>query len=178
MRCFEPTKIFHIEYGHKFLYFHDCYFLYSTFYQTCFCLSESRGAKVSVFSNCAQRYTRFLQSSQGLSWLNPLRARWPMEPALISGCSVKGMIAFDSPWTEHYNPSQVSFQLMLVLIYLPRMDGKLSQRRQKKRLHDIFKYRQRQGLNWVLVVGKQRSYQLRKSQPLRALKKIALSTQG
>ena len=34
--------------------------------------------------------------------LNPLRAQWPMEPALISGfCSVKQMRVFDSPWTGH-----------------------------------------------------------------------------
>ena len=34
--------------------------------------------------------------------LNPLQARWPMEPALISSfCSVKRMRVFDSPWMEH-----------------------------------------------------------------------------
>ena len=34
--------------------------------------------------------------------LNPLRARWPMEPALISGfCSVKRMRVFNSPWMGH-----------------------------------------------------------------------------
>ena len=32
--------------------------------------------------------------------VNPLRAMWPMEPALISGfCNVKRMRVFDSPWT-------------------------------------------------------------------------------
>ena len=35
-----------------------------------------------------------------LSKLNPLRAKWPMEPALISGfCTVKRMRVFDSPLT-------------------------------------------------------------------------------
>ena len=34
--------------------------------------------------------------------LNPLRAKWSMEPALISGFgSVKQIRAFDSPWTGH-----------------------------------------------------------------------------
>ena len=34
--------------------------------------------------------------------LNPLRARWPMEPALISGfCCDKWMRVLDSPWTGH-----------------------------------------------------------------------------
>ena len=34
--------------------------------------------------------------------LNPLRAMWPMERALISDfCSVKRMRVFDSPWTGH-----------------------------------------------------------------------------
>ena len=34
--------------------------------------------------------------------LNPLRARWPTEPALVTGfCSVKQMRVFDSPWTGH-----------------------------------------------------------------------------
>ena len=34
--------------------------------------------------------------------LNPLRALWPMELALISGfCSVKRMRGFDSPWMGH-----------------------------------------------------------------------------
>ena len=34
--------------------------------------------------------------------LNPLRAKWSMEPALISGsCSVKWMRVFDFPRTGH-----------------------------------------------------------------------------
>ena len=34
--------------------------------------------------------------------LNPLRARWPMEPVLISSfCSVKQVRVFDSPWMGH-----------------------------------------------------------------------------
>ena len=42
------------------------------------------------------------QNFDSISWLNPLRAKWPMEPVLISGfCSVKRMRVFDSPWTGH-----------------------------------------------------------------------------
>ena len=34
--------------------------------------------------------------------LNPLQAKWPMEPALISGFfSVKRIRVFDSPWMGH-----------------------------------------------------------------------------
>ena len=50
--------------------------------------------------------------------LNPLRARLPMELALTSSfCSVP---------VRDFNPSQVCSQQMLVLIYLPRKDRKLS----------------------------------------------------
>ena len=57
---------------------------------------------------------------------------WPMEPALISGfCSVMQMRVFLTPPGRNTNPSQVSSQQMLVLIYLPRKDGKLSQLRRK-----------------------------------------------
>ena len=57
--------------------------------------------------------------------LNPLRAKWPIEPALISDFrSVKRMRVFDSPGQDT-NPSQVSSQQTLVLIYLPQKDGKL-----------------------------------------------------
>ena len=49
-----------------------------------------------------------------------------MEPVLIPGLrSVKQMRDFDSPRWD-INPSQVSSQQMLVLIYLPQKDGKLS----------------------------------------------------
>ena len=47
-----------------------------------------------------------------------------MEPALISGfCSVKQMSLTLPGWDA--NPSQVSNQQMLVLIYLPRKNEKL-----------------------------------------------------
>ena len=50
-----------------------------------------------------------------------------MELAVISGFySVKRMRAFDLPWTGHTNPSQVSSQKTLVLVYLPQKDEKLS----------------------------------------------------
>ena len=56
--------------------------------------------------------------------LNLLQAKRPMEPALIFGfCSVKRMRVFDSPWI---NPSQVSSQQTLELIYFPRKDENLS----------------------------------------------------
>ena len=58
--------------------------------------------------------------------LNPLQAKWPIEPALISGfCSFKRIRVFDSPGRDT-NPSQVSSQQTLVLIYQPHKDGKLS----------------------------------------------------
>ena len=68
--------------------------------------------------------------------LNPLQAKGPMERALISGfCSVKRMRVFYPPFGRDTNPSQVSSQQTLVLIYLPRKDGKLSWLRWKRRLH-------------------------------------------
>ena len=48
-----------------------------------------------------------------------------MERVLISRfCSVKQMRVFDPPGWDT-NPSQVSSQQMLVLIYVPKKDGKL-----------------------------------------------------
>ena len=59
--------------------------------------------------------------------LNPVRAKWPVEPVLISHfCSVlKVNESLTSPG-QNTNPSQVSSQQMQVLIHLPRKDGKLS----------------------------------------------------
>ena len=58
--------------------------------------------------------------------LNPLRAKWPMEPALVpvsvvlSGCEPLTPPRWDT------NPSQVGFQHTLVLIYPAGQDGKLN----------------------------------------------------
>ena len=61
------------------------------------------------------------------------RAKWPMKRALISRfCSVKRVRVFDSPGRDT-NPSQVSSQQKLVLIYLPRKDGKLSWLRRERK---------------------------------------------
>ena len=50
-----------------------------------------------------------------------------MDPELIFGfCSVKRMRIFGSPPGWDTNPTQVSSQQTLVLIYLLRKDGKLS----------------------------------------------------
>ena len=58
-----------------------------------------------------------------------------MEPALISGfCNVKLMRICDPPGWDKKNTLQVSSQQTLVLIYLPRKDGKLSWLRGKRRL--------------------------------------------
>ena len=57
--------------------------------------------------------------------LNPLRVKWPMEPAVISSfCGAMRMTVFDSPLEETLAFS--SFQQILVLISLPQKDGKLS----------------------------------------------------
>ena len=65
------------------------------------------------------------------------------------------------------NPSQVSSQQTLVLIYLPRKGGKLSNLGQKRSSHKD------SNLNWQgqdqtgdLMVGRQRSYQLRQPCPM------------
>ena len=60
--------------------------------------------------------------------LNPLWARWPIEPVLNSGfCSVlkSGWESLCPPGRDT-NPSQVSSQQTLVFVYLPWKDGKLS----------------------------------------------------
>ena len=66
---------------------------------------------------------------------NPLRDKWPIEPALISGfCSVKRISVLSLTlhgWDT--NPPQVSSQQRLVLICLPRKDGKLSYLRRKSK---------------------------------------------
>ena len=56
--------------------------------------------------------------------LNPLQAKWPMEPVLISGfCSSKQMRVFESPWIGESIISNVGSiagaQQVLILIYLP-----------------------------------------------------------
>ena len=107
--------------------------------------------------------------------LNPLRAKWPIEPALISDfCSIKRIRVFDSPWTGT-NPSQVSSQQTLVLIYLPRkMESELAEA--GKRVAQISSIlciaEDRTG---DLVVGRQRSYQLRQSRPPIFIRKLFLS---
>ena len=59
--------------------------------------------------------------------LNPLQARWLMKPALISSFfSVKWMsLWLGTPWWDTYS-LQVNSRQILVLINLPRKDGKLS----------------------------------------------------
>ena len=104
-------------------------------------------------------------SAKFVSLLNPLRAEWPMEPALISGfCSVKKMRVFDSPGQDT-NPSLVSSQQTLVLIYLPRKDGKLSWLRRKRRLHKYSNLGKAEDQTGDLVARKQRSYQLCQPRP-------------
>ena len=77
-----------------------------------------------------------------------------MEPALISGfCSVKRMRV------------KVSSQQTLVLIYLPRKDGKLSWLRRERRLHKYSNLGKAGDRTGNLVVGRQRSYQLRQPCP-------------
>ena len=88
-----------------------------------------------------------------------------MELVLISGfCSIKGMRVFDSPGWDT-NPLQVSSQQTLVLIYLPRKDGKLSWLRRKRRSHKFSNLGKAGDRTGDLVVGKQRSYQLRQPRP-------------
>ena len=110
----------------------------------------------------------FLKSSIALCFefqkLNPLLTKWPMEPVLISGfCSVKWMRVSDSPGRDT-NPSQVSSQQMLVLIYLPWNDRKLSLLRRKRshKYSNLGKAKDRTG---DLVARRQRSYHLRQPRP-------------
>ena len=63
------------------------------------------------------------------------------------------------------NPSQVSYQQTLVLIYLPQKDGKLSWLRRKRRLHKYLNLGKAGNRTGDLVVGRQRSYQLRQPRP-------------
>ena len=61
------------------------------------------------------------------------------------------MRVFDSdPPGRDTNPSQlqVSFQQMLVLIYLLQKDEKLSQSLAEKKVTQIFQFRQSRGSNW------------------------------
>ena len=70
--------------------------------------------------------------------LNPLRASWPIKPALISGfCSAKRIRIFDSSGRST-NPSQVSSQE-----FLKGWKTEVS-----KKIAQMFKSRQSRGWNW------------------------------
>ena len=69
-----------------------------------------------------------------------------------------------TPPVRDTNPSQVSSQQTLVLIYLPRKDGKQSWLRRKRRLYKYSNLGRVEDRTGDLVVRKQRSYQL--CQPL------------
>ena len=70
-----------------------------------------------------------------------------------------------TPPGQDTNPSQVSSQQMLVLIYLPRKDGKLSWLRRKRRSHKYSNLGRARIELGDLVVGRQRSYQLCQPRP-------------
>ena len=63
------------------------------------------------------------------------------------------------------NPSQVSSQQSLVLIYLPRKDGKLSWLRRKRRSHKYSNLGKAGDQTGNYVVWRERSYQLRQPRP-------------
>ena len=63
------------------------------------------------------------------------------------------------------NPSQVSSQQTLALIYLPRKDRKLSWLRRERRLHKYSNFGKAGDRTGDLVVGRQRSYQLSQPHP-------------
>ena len=78
-----------------------------------------------------------------------------------------GLVAHGANGWEHLaltppgwdtNPMQVSSQQTLVLIYLPRKDGKAELALAGKKVAQIFKSRQSRGFNWGLGVGKQIFY--------------------
>ena len=112
--------------------------------------------------------------------LSPLQAKWPMEPALISGfCFVRLMRVFSSPQMGQFvsfasylppyyshlplplnvsfqtnlkwdiNPFQVSSQQTLVLIYLPRKDGKLRRKRRSHKYSNLGKASIKPGTLWL-----------------------------
>ena len=58
------------------------------------------------------------------------------------------------------NPSQVSFQKTLVLIFLPRKDGKLSSLLRKRKSHQYLKFGRAGDRTGDLVFGKEKCYQL------------------
>ena len=65
-----------------------------------FCYPQSSEYHKTMWLWMIITYIVFLKYILGK--LNPLRARWPIEPALIPGsCSVKWMRVFDSPWMGH-----------------------------------------------------------------------------
>ena len=65
----------------------------------------------------------------------PLRAKWPMESALSPVSVVLSGWESLTPPGWDTNPSQVSSQKTLILIYLLRKDGKLSWLRRKRKPH-------------------------------------------
>ena len=104
---------------------------------------------------------QYFITAKSFKLLNPLRDMWPMEPALISSfCSVKRLL---TPPGWDTNPSQISSQQTLVLIYLSRK-AELAQAGKKvtQISSNLGRAADRTG---DLVAGRQRSYQLHQPCP-------------
>ena len=123
-------------------------------------LFVSNSSSRLLINDIINKINTLLKLKKSQSFYSPVAYfSWHLSPVSVS--SVNQMSVFDFPWPgRDTNPSQVSSQQMLVLIYLylRRMESLVSL--DGKKITYILKSQQSWGLKWGLVGDRQRSYQL------------------